>query len=283
MAHPRRLGVLVLGLAVALSVLAVARPSAATHPTTGPSAATTISGFPAMTKQVTRRQRVHFRVKVNDRTTARRTVLLQQQVGGRWRTKVRGRTNARGRSRLIWRAPKKAGTTSLRVTVPRSGRSAGAITPGRKIVISRSAEKPTKAERYEARVFELLNEARSEARNCGVLRFPAVRKLERNAKLDRAARKFAHQMADEKFFGHISPNGDTPTIRALAEGYLRGVGENIAAGYAKPAAVMNGWLNSPGHCANLMRGDYLHVGLGFAVPREGQSAPFSDYWVQDFG
>ncbi|GAB2767120.1 hypothetical protein GCM10027020_19890 [Nocardioides salsibiostraticola] len=283
MAHPRRLGALVLGLAVALSVLSVAHPSVATHPTAGLPAATTISGFPQMTKQVTRRQKVHFKVKVNDRTTARRSVRLQQKIAGQWRTKVRGLTNARGRTRLVWRAPKKAGATRLRVAVPRSGRSVGAITPVRKVVISRSAGKPTKAERYEARVFELLNEARSEPRTCGFLRYPAVGKLERHAKLDRAARKFAHHMADEKFFDHISPNGDTPTTRARAEGYLRGVGENIAAGYAKPGAVMNGWLSSPGHCANLMRGGYIHVGLGFAIPREGRSAPFSDYWVQDFG
>ncbi len=282
-------GALTLGLAVVFPLTMAPTPAAvADQPNAARSATTTISGFPQLTKRVAERQKVHFKVKVQDRTRAPRSVKLQERVGKRWRTKVTRRTNARGAARLQWRAPERTGATRLRIVVAKKGRSAAAMTAVRKIVIVSSAstktsEKLTESERFENQVFKLLNKARSQTQVCGEDRYPAVPKLTRNAKLDRAARKYAQRMADEKFFDHISPDGDDPTDRARAEGYRRGVGENIAAGYENPEKVMEGFLNSPGHCANLMRRSYVHLGIGFVLPTPGESAPFSNYWVQNFG
>lgn len=283
MALPPRLLATALGLVLALAALSA--PIAPAAAGLAPAAAsTTVSGFPKATKRVVATQKVYFKVKVNDRTSARRPVRMQKKVSGKWQTQVQRRTNPAGTVRFKWRAPKDAGNTWLRIVVPKSGRSSGTTTGPRKVTtITKAAGKLSKVDRYEARVFDLLNTARGRARSCGGKRYPAVGRLTRNAKLDRAARKYAQKMADARFFDHVAPDGSTPTSRARAEGYRRGVGENIAAGYVTPVVVMTAWLASPGHCANVMSPAYQDVGLGFALPRPGRSAIFSDYWVQDFG
>ena len=249
------------------------------------SAPTVVSGFPHKTKRVRTRQKVSFKVKVKGPQSVRRSVRLQQKSAGRWRTTVKRRTNAGGVVRLKWTAPKKPQTLQMRVVVPRSGRSGRMLTAPRKIVVTAKTSKTPQslADLHEAGVLTLINKVRSHAQTCGGTRYPAVKGLKRNSALDRAARKFAQRMADEEFFDHVSPDGDGPTDRARAEGYRGGVGENIAAGYSTPAAVMDEWLARPGHCANLMHADYKVVGIGFAVPKPGLTPPFSSYWVQDFG
>ncbi len=274
-------------LVVLLGLLAFAPPAKAAEnaaPVAARRAATTIiKGFPTRPTTVPAGKRMVFRVRVKDRTTHRRTVRLQQKVHGRWRTKKVTRANRRGRAKLVWRA-KRSGRKMMRVavTAARGARPARSA-PRRIVVTSRpGATRRTKADGLEAAVLTLLNRARGQARTCGSKRYPAVGPLRRNAKLDRAARKFAQKMGDQKFFSHTSPNGDSPTDRAWAEGFRRGVGENIAAGYATAASVMEGWLKSPGHCANLMHPGYDVVGIGYAAPRPGRDAPYSSYWVQDF-
>jgi uncharacterized protein YkwD len=58
------------------------------------------------------------------------------------------------------------------------------------------------------------------------------------------------------------------------------LGENIAAGQETPEAVMTSWMNSPGHCANIMASGFADIGIGFAFM---ESADFDRYWTQDFG
>ena len=84
-------------------------------------------------------------------------------------------------------------------------------------------------------------------------------------------------MAANDYFDHTSQDGRGPTERAAEQGYEGGVGENIAAGYPDAESVMEGWMNSEGHRANILNCDYDVLGVGVA-DRDGTL-----YWVQNFG
>jgi uncharacterized protein YkwD len=57
-------------------------------------------------------------------------------------------------------------------------------------------------------------------------------------------------------------------------------GENIAAGQSTPQAVVNAWMSSAGHCANIMKASYTAIGVGYAF---GASSTYGHYWTQNFG
>jgi uncharacterized protein YkwD len=120
----------------------------------------------------------------------------------------------------------------------------------------------------EAAVADLVDQERGDA-GCGT--------LERDSRLDKAARLHAEDMAANDYFDHTSQDGRSPSDRAAAQGFEGGVGENIAAGYPDAAAVMEGWMNSDGHRANILNCDYERLGIGVA-DRDGTL-----YWVQNFG
>jgi len=99
-----------------------------------------------------------------------------------------------------------------------------------------------------------------------------------DSRLTSAAKKHADWMARTGNFSHTGENGSSPFDRMRAAGYnYRAAGENIAYGYATVEAVMQGWINSPGHESNI-RGDYAHVGFGVSAGSDGRL-----YWVADFG
>ena len=100
--------------------------------------------------------------------------------------------------------------------------------------------------------------------------------------LARSAYNHSRDMAERQYFEHDSPEGDEVSDRAQAEGYdYSFVGENIAVGQESVVEVMDDWMNSPGHRANLLMSSYEHFGLGvFRGPYERQSAI---YWTQNFG
>ena len=69
-------------------------------------------------------------------------------------------------------------------------------------------------------------------------------------------------------------------MRVTNAGYTwSSIAENIAAGTHSPAGVIQQWLNSPGHCANIMNPAYVHMGVAYAVP---STADYSIYWTQLF-
>ncbi len=128
-------------------------------------------------------------------------------------------------------------------------------------------------------VIALTNEARMAARDCGGTWMEAVGPLSNNAQLAEAAQKHAEDMGERNYFAHDTPDGVTPTQRMRAAGYMGGAtGENIAAGQDTPAAVVQAWIDSPGHCRNLMSPGYNEIGIGYHP--EGPQQP---YWVQNFG
>ena len=80
---------------------------------------------------------------------------------------------------------------------------------------------------------------------------------------------------DNRYFAHNSPTYGTPfqMIRAFGLSY-RAAGENIAMGYAAPAAVVAGWMNSEGHRANILSSAYTKIGVGYVAD--------GHYWTQQF-
>jgi uncharacterized protein YkwD len=98
-----------------------------------------------------------------------------------------------------------------------------------------------------------------------------------NSALADLATAFSKAMADQGFFDHTDPSGATPWDRAAQAGITSLGGENIARGQADPAAVMEAWMNSPGHKANILNCDFKTLGVGVVF---GSGGP---WWTQDFG
>jgi uncharacterized protein YkwD len=131
-----------------------------------------------------------------------------------------------------------------------------------------------------SRVVELVNVARSRGRTCGSERFAAAPPLSVSSLLNDAAAGHARDMARNKFFEHRGSDGSQPRDRVLRTGYKsRLTGENIAFGPESAEEVAAGWLDSPGHCANIMDPRFRDIGVGLASGKKrGQI-----YWVQNFG
>ena len=125
--------------------------------------------------------------------------------------------------------------------------------------------------------------------------------LSRCALLDVASETHSTNMASRDFFAHCDPDTHTlPWDRMVAAGYAwSSVGENIAAGYSTPAAVMAGWLASAGHRANILSTGFREIGVGYAhdpgdladvrldqngdcIP-DAVGGPYVHYWTQSFG
>jgi uncharacterized protein YkwD len=94
--------------------------------------------------------------------------------------------------------------------------------------------------------------------------------LKLNAKLAKAALAHSADMVTQGYFDHSSPSGSTFVDRILGAGYVRKdqgwtLGENLAWGtgdLSTPAGVMNAWMNSAGHKANILKRAYREVGIG---------------------
>ncbi|MFO8000094.1 MAG: CAP domain-containing protein [Marinilabilia sp.] len=124
-------------------------------------------------------------------------------------------------------------------------------------------------------MLQLVNEARAESRRCGGKKHEATHPLVWNEKLAEVALVHANDMADNEFLDHTGSDGSTIVVRVEREDYVWGaVGENLAMGPRSVAEVVEGWLDSPGHCSNIMNPDFKE--LGAAISDDGK------YWVQVF-
>jgi uncharacterized protein YkwD len=100
----------------------------------------------------------------------------------------------------------------------------------------------------------------------------------RDARLDTASLSHSTDMGERRFFDHVNPDGLGPGDRAAAQGYTLGVGENIAAGYSTARAVVLGWMESAGHCRNMLS-SARQVGVGtFVATRPYYTQMFGDYF-----
>ncbi|MGW5618218.1 CAP domain-containing protein [Streptomyces sp. NPDC003877] len=129
---------------------------------------------------------------------------------------------------------------------------------------------PAGLERTAATVTDLTNRARAGA---------GLPPLAVDPVLTAAAQAHSADMVARAFYAHTAPDGSRPWDRAAAAGSTRrAIGENIACGQRSPADVVEGWMNSPGHRANILRPDFTHIGIGFAGGGRAGT-----YWTQMFG
>jgi uncharacterized protein YkwD len=125
-----------------------------------------------------------------------------------------------------------------------------------------------------------VNDARSQARACGSDNYPATAALSWHCTLEDVAQEHNRDMGDRNFFSHTGSDGLGPADRVGNAGYdWSAVGENIAAGQQTIDAVMQAWLDSPGHCANIMRASYTEFG---AASYTVNGSDFPIYWTQLF-
>ncbi|TDC84077.1 CAP domain-containing protein [Actinomadura sp. 7K507] len=120
----------------------------------------------------------------------------------------------------------------------------------------------------EAAAVSLTNAERAKA-GCPALRV--------DQRLVIAARKHSADMAANDYFSHTSQNGESPWKRMEDAGYPSPGAENIAKGHQTAAAVVKGWMDSPGHRANILNCDLRAIGVGRA------SGPGGPLWTQNFG
>jgi uncharacterized protein YkwD len=126
-----------------------------------------------------------------------------------------------------------------------------------------------------------LNTARGQARQCGGQSFAAAAPLAWNATLGTVAQDHSRDMANNNYLDHKDGDGRTPGDRAELSGYSgQLVGENIAAGQDTVGKVVDGWLASPGHCANLMNPQYQELGAAYATDPKSNAGI---YWTAMFG
>jgi uncharacterized protein YkwD len=107
-------------------------------------------------------------------------------------------------------------------------------------------------------------------------------RLRWDATLARAAERHARDMIGRDYFEHVSPSGLSPLDRARALGFEGGVGENLAVGYPTAGEVVAGWMNSPGHRANILNCRFSLIGVSYldgTIPSKNARG----VWAQEFG
>ncbi|MER6285734.1 CAP domain-containing protein [Streptomyces sviceus] len=154
-------------------------------------------------------------------------------------------------------------------------------TPSKKPKTTPSQKEREPAKKETTAPVEVSTEAAAEAE---VLRLVNVERAKvgcspvaANSALTGLAEAFSKAMADQGFFDHTDPSGATPWDRAAQAGITSLGGENIARGQADAASVMEAWMNSPGHKANILNCDFKTLGVGVQF---GAGGP---WWTQDFG
>lgn len=130
-------------------------------------------------------------------------------------------------------------------------------------------------------VLNATNAARAQARQCGDTWMEAAPPLAWNRLLAEAAQAHSEDMAQQGYFAHKNRQGNEVPQRAEARGYRwRHVGENISRGQTSAQEAVAGWIESPGHCRNLMNPRFSELGAGVGI-RQGRRP--AAYWTQVFG
>ncbi|MFG2591724.1 CAP domain-containing protein [Streptomyces sp. NPDC048438] len=178
-------------------------------------------------------------------------------------TATKPATKAPERTKAPAPAPKKTTSSSPAAKKPAAPKTSSAA-PSRKATAPASPS----ATSAQATVLTLVNQERAKV-GCSP--------VTTSASLTALAQDFSEDMAARDFFDHTDPDGATPWDRAAAAGVEGLGGENIARGQADAQAVMDAWMNSDGHRANILNCDYKTLGVGVHL---GSGGP---WWTQDFG
>lgn len=207
-------------------------------------------------------------------------------------------------------SPAKGGLVHAEATSGRLGPAQRATADSDSVIgkpraISRRAQGPTRAQRHgvaagaacgdsalaptadnlaqvAASILCLLNAERADA---------GLPPLTRNGQLDAASQGMSDEMVRERFFSHETPDGRNLVDRVQPTGYLPSsdkwvLGENLAwgsGGLSTPGAIVNGWMNSPGHKANVLASDYKDIGIGIVLGSPTPSQTGGTTYTTDFG
>jgi uncharacterized protein YkwD len=129
-----------------------------------------------------------------------------------------------------------------------------------------------------SRALQLVNEARARGARCGERTFAPAPPVKLSGTLANVALGHAADMARHDYFEHQDLSGRSPADRVRAVGYPEKlVGENIAYGPKSAEEVVQGWLDSPGHCENIMDPRFAEMGIAYAA---GHASKRGLYWVQ---
>lgn len=134
---------------------------------------------------------------------------------------------------------------------------------------------------FQADMLAQVNARRAAGANCGARgTFASAGALQWNAVLTNAAAGHSQDMATQNFFSHTGTGGTSTGQRVVAAGYTwQSVAENIAAGYPSVQSVMDAWMASDGHCANIMSGTLQDIGVACVPGATGNT--YSTYWTMD--
>jgi uncharacterized YkwD family protein/spore coat assembly protein SafA len=164
----------------------------------------------------------------------------------------------------MWRIAVKyeVGLSELKAANPHI-KNAHLIYPGDKIKIPSLDSLVTS---YESEVIQLVNAERAKQ---------GIVPLKSDWELSRVARYKSQDMKDKSYFSHTSPTYGSPfqMMKDFGISY-KSAAENIAKGYKTPSAVVNGWMNSSGHRANILNERFTHIGVGYVAD--------GSFWTQMF-
>lgn len=136
---------------------------------------------------------------------------------------------------------------------------------------------------FETELVAAVNQKRAAGAQCGSSgNFVATTALSWNTTMFAAALGHSNDMQQLNFFSHTGSNGSDPGQRLTNAGYSwRTYGENIAAGQSSVQSVVNGWMNSPGHCANIMNSSFREIAV--ACVKGGTGNTYGTYWTMVLG
>lgn len=184
------------------------------------------------------------------------TLVLGLSASAATHTVVRGDT--------MWKIADKyeVGTREI-ITANPEVKNPDLIYPGQRL---RVPETEASVSSFEAEVIRLVNIERSKN---------GLSPLTHDWELSRVARYKSQDMKDKNYFSHTSPTYGSPfdMIKSFGISY-RSAGENIAKGQTTPQMVVNSWMNSQGHRANILNKSYTHIGVGYVKS--------GNYWTQMF-
>lgn len=146
------------------------------------------------------------------------------------------------------------------------------LQPSPQATVQPPAPSPSLA-KMEAEVFQGINQIRQKKR---------LAQFRQNDKLAAVARNYSRRMAEQRFFAHTSPQGDTMVERVRSAGiFYFMLGENLftSTNIPQPAqAAITGWMNSPGHRDNILNPVYREMGIG--VWKRGNTYYFTQLFIR---
>ena len=132
---------------------------------------------------------------------------------------------------------------------------------------------------FQQEILNRVNQARAAGRTCGSSSYGPAPALRWNGVLFNAAGAHSTDMAANNYFSHTSQDGRNAGQRITGAGYAwSAYGENIAAGQTSAQAVVDGWLASPGHCANIMNASYADIGTACVA---SSTSTYRTYWSME--